>query len=214
MNSTLKAHSSTSPHFPDIITVDDNTSHFMENQTPLSTTAQNDHELVAKIQAGQQDYFIDLYDLYIDKIYRFLFYRNSHHETAEDLTSQTFLKAFDNIQSFDDNKGTFQAWLYRIAYNLLVDHYRKAKPTFDLSYAEHAPSSDNTEQLVEDYFNKQQVQELLQQLPEATQELITLRIWEELPYSEIAKILNKTENSLKMQFSRAISMLRDAESKL
>ena len=196
---------------PDIITVDRKQSPDMENQLPLSTASKTDNELVTKIQAGQQDYFIDLYDLYIDKIYRFLYYRINHQQTAEDLTSQTFLKALNNIQTFDGAKGTFQAWLYKIAYNLLIDHYRKFKPTLDLTYAEQTASQDNSEQLAEQYFNKRQVAELLQQLPEATQELIILRVWEELPYAEIAKILNKTENSLKMQFSRAISSLRDTK---
>jgi RNA polymerase sigma-70 factor, ECF subfamily len=202
--------------FPDIITVDRQIRWHadMQNQTNVSTQSLGDNELVAQIQSGQQEHFITLYDTYVDKIYRFLFYRINHRETAEDLTSQTFLKALNNIESFDGSKGTFQAWLYRISYNLLVDHYRKTKPILDLVYAEHAPSADNTEQLVEDYFNQQQVKELLKQLPEQTQELIILRIWEDLPYSEIAKILNKSENSLKMQFSRAIAMLREGESKL
>ncbi len=197
---------------PDIITVDTNHQLYMQTQ-PIATQSQNDSEAVAKIQAGQTDSFIPLYDAYVDKIYRFLFYRINHKETAEDLTSQTFLKAYDNIHSFQSDKGTFQAWLYRIAYNLLIDHYRKYKPSYDISFAEQIASTDRTEKLVEDYFNQQQVQDLLQQLPEATQELIILRIWEDLPYAEIAKILNKTENSLKMQFSRAMSALRQLDSK-
>lgn len=201
---------------PDIMNVDkeNSWSSVMHTQTDFPIENQSDHELVAKIQSGEADHFIALYDKYIDKIYRFLLYRIQHAETAEDLTSQTFLKALDNIRAFDGSKGTFQAWLYKIAYNSLIDHYRKHKPTLDLSYAEHAPASDNTEQRVENFFNQQQVKALLQQLPEATQELIILRIWEELPYAEIAKILNKTENSLKMQFSRAISLLRDMEQKV
>jgi RNA polymerase sigma-70 factor (ECF subfamily) len=202
--------------FPDIITIDSRTiwSEDMQNQITLSTESRSDNELVAKIQAGQLDQFMALYDSYMDKIYRFLLYRINHRETAEDLTSQTFLKAFDAIGSFDVSKGTFQAWLYKIAYNLLVDHYRKSKPTLDLVYAEQTASNDKSEQLAEEYFNQKQVKELLQSLPEATQELIILRIWEELPYVEISKILNKSEDSLKMQFSRAISSLRNMEPKL
>lgn len=202
--------------FPDIITIDIRTiwSEDMQNQITLSTESRSDNELVAKIQAGQLDQFMALYDLYMDKIYRFLLYRINHRETAEDLTSQTFLKAFDAIGSFDVSKGTFQAWLYKIAYNLLVDHYRKSKPTLDLTYAEQTASNDKSEQLAEEYFNQKQVKELLHNLPEATQELIILRIWEELPYAEISKILDKSEDSLKMQFSRAISSLRNMEPKL
>ena len=158
---------------PDIMSVDkeNSWSSAMQKQIDFPIENQSDHELVAKIQSGEADHFIALYDKYIDKIYRFLLYRIQHAETAEDLTSQTFLKALDNIHAFDASKGTFQAWLYKIAYNSLIDHYRKHKPTLDLSYAEHAPASDNTEQRVENFFNQSQLLDELEEESEHDDEL-------------------------------------------
>ncbi len=177
--------------------------------TEATSRAEIDKALVVKIQAGETENFVLLYDAYLDKIYRFLYFRTSHQETAEDLASQAFLKAFDKIQSFDASKGTFQSWLYRIAHNLLIDHYRVPKRDVDISAAENIASNSSPEQDTERELTIAQIQKLLTTLPEASQELIVLRIWEELPYSEIAKIMDKSEASLKMQFSRIIAGLRN-----
>lgn len=177
-----------------------------EQATPQ---ADRDKSLVVKIQSGETENFVLLYDAYLDKIYRFLYFRTNHQETAEDLASQTFLKAFDKIQTFNAEKGTFQSWLYRIAHNLLIDHYRVPRRNVDLSAAENIASSSSPEQDTERELTTEQIQKLLVTLPETAQELIVLRVWEELSYAEIAKIMDKSEASLKMQFSRIIAGLRN-----
>ena len=169
-----------------------------------------DKQIVLKVQAGQTENFVLLYDNYLDKIYRFLFFRTNHEETAEDLTSQTFLKALDKIKSFDAEKGTFQAWLYRIAHNLLVDHYRSPRKDVDLDQAVNIADESSPEKDVDDLFNTLKAKKLLSTLPEQTQTLIILRVWEDLSYTEISKIMDKSEASLKMQFSRAVSALRNS----
>lgn len=179
------------------------------NQADIATQAERDKALVVKVQEGMSENFVFLYDSYLDKIYRFLYFRTNHQETAEDLTSQTFLKALDKINSFDSSKGTFQSWLYRIAHNLLIDHYRVPRRNVDLEAAEFIASDSSPEQDTERELTIAQVQTLIGTLPEQAQELIILRIWEELPYSEIAKIMDKSEASLKMQFSRIIAGLRE-----
>lgn len=174
----------------------------------VASRATEDKTLVVKIQAGETENFVLLYDAYLDKIYRFLYFRTNHQETAEDLASQTFLKAFDKINSFDASKGTFQSWLYRIAHNLLIDHYRVPRRNVDLSAAENIASDSSPEHDTDRELTIEQIQKLLGTLPETVQELIVLRVWEELPYSEIAKIMDKSEASLKMQFSRVIASLK------
>ncbi len=169
---------------------------------------ERDKQVVLKVQSGQTENFVVLYDNYLDKIYRFLFFRTNHQETAEDLTSQTFLKALDKIQSFDANKGTFQAWLFRIAHNLLIDHYRSPRKEVDLDHAVNVSSESSPEKDVDQLFTSLKARQLLSTLPEQTQTLIILRVWDELSYTEIANIMDKSEASLKMQFSRAISSLR------
>ncbi len=180
-----------------------------EPQLKENTQAERDKSLVKKIQAGSSENFVLLYDAYLDKIYRFLYFRTNHQETAEDLASQTFFKAFDKINSFDSEKGTFQSWIYRIAHNLLIDYYRVPRRNVELSAAENIDSGSSPEQDTDRELTVKQVQDLLKTLPEQAQELIVLRVWEDLPYSEIAKIMDKSEASLKMQFSRIIAGLRN-----
>lgn len=179
-----------------------------ESESTNQQIIERDKQVVLKVQSGQTENFVVLYDHYLDKIYRFLFFRTNHQETAEDLTSQTFLKALDKIQSFDASKGTFQAWLFRIAHNLLIDHYRSPRKEVDLDHAVNVSSDSSPEKDVDQLFTSLKARQILSTLPEQTQTLIILRVWDELSYAEIASIMEKSEASLKMQFSRAISSLR------
>src|SRR6056297_2278284 len=88
---------------------------------------QRESQAINNCQQGQLDSFNWLYERYIKKIYNFIYYKTMHQETAEDLTSQTFIKALNKINSFDSEQGTFQAWLYKIARNTVIDHYRTQK---------------------------------------------------------------------------------------
>jgi RNA polymerase sigma-70 factor, ECF subfamily len=158
---------------------------------------------------GNMETFVYLYDAYVRKIYNFLYYRTFHQEISEDITSQVFLQAMGKIHTFDESKGTFQAWLYQIARNLLIDEFRKRKPTEDLNAHMDIASGINIENETQSALNSEALQKLLKTLPEESQELVTMRLWDELSYSEIAKITGKTEGSLKMQFSRIIGKLQE-----
>lgn len=168
-----------------------------------------ERQAIIAVQNGQTEQFVLLYDLYVEKIYRFLFYRVHHKQLAEDLTSQTFLQALDRIHQYDAHKGVFAAWLYRVARNLMIDEMRRKKPTDNID--QHFDLQDDTD--VEDdadrELNRAAVQKLLKQLPAEAQELIKLRLWDELSYAEIAELTGKTEGALKMQFSRLIKKLQD-----
>ena len=83
---------------------------------------------------GNMDAFEVLYDLYIQKVYRFVYYRVSHKQTAEDLVSVVFTKAFTKFASFDKS-ANFHTWIIRIARNTVIDHYRTNKQTMDLDAA-------------------------------------------------------------------------------
>ena len=87
----------------------------------------DEKKIIKDCKKGDLEKFSGLYDVYIGKIYRFIFYKTSHKETAEDLTSETFTKALKSIEGFSANKGTFQAWLFRIARNTVIDFYRTKK---------------------------------------------------------------------------------------
>jgi RNA polymerase sigma-70 factor (ECF subfamily) len=73
------------------------------------------------------EHFSELYDIYFDKIYKFVFLKTYDRQLAQDITSETFFKALDKINTFKNNKeSSFKAWIYRIAYNLVIDDYKIA----------------------------------------------------------------------------------------
>ncbi len=165
-------------------------------------------KIIADCQNGQIETFVYLYDRYVEKIYNFLYFRTFDQALAEDITSQTFLQAMNKIKSFDESKGTFQSWLYRIARNLLIDEYRRRKPSEAIEAHYDLASDTNLEHETQGQLSVEALQKLLTTLPTESQELITMRLWDELPYAEIAVITGKTEGSLKMQYSRIIDQLQ------
>jgi RNA polymerase sigma-70 factor (ECF subfamily) len=73
------------------------------------------------------EHFSELYETYFDKIYKFVFLKTYDRQLAQDITYETFLKALDKINTFKNNKeSSFKAWIYRIAYNLVIDNYKVA----------------------------------------------------------------------------------------
>jgi RNA polymerase sigma-70 factor (ECF subfamily) len=160
-------------------------------------------------QQGDTNAFGVLYDRYIDKIYRFVYYKVYVKEVSEDIVSDVFHKALQKIKTFDADKGTFSAWIYRIARNSVIDHYRKDKgdvpidDIFDVGFDERTPESlDAVAALAK-------VSEYLETLSAKQREIITLRVWEEMSYQEIAAIVGGSEDSVKMAFSRGIRELRE-----
>lgn len=161
-------------------------------------------EAIKLCKKGELDHFQVLYDAYFQKIYNFVYYKTHHKETAEDLVSVTFLKALENIRGFDFNKGTFQAWLFRIARNTVCDYYRKKKSVtniddvWDLGVNDNFLSEIDDKKKLEDIFSK------MANLTVQQREIITLRLWDNLSYKEIAEIMDKTIPACKMSFKRSI----------
>lgn len=173
-------------------------------------TEKNDGQLVAAAQAGDAEAFGLLYDRYVRKIHDYLFYRCHHRETAEDLTSLTFTKALERLASFDANKGTFSAWVYRIARNALIDHYRALKPETDIEDVWDL-LRDGTDMVrdAETAERLRQVETHLATLPAQQRELVIMRVWDGLTYAEIAAVTGKSEAACKMAFSRTMTALRE-----
>ncbi len=148
------------------------------------------------------------YDKFFPKIYRFLYYRTNEKEVAEDLTSQTFLKAVEKFHKFSPEKGTFQSWLYRVARNTLIDHYRTNKKTLNLEDVIGLSTDENIPEKAQKQLNLEELQEALNILNDAQREIVILRVWDDLPYQEIAAIVGKTESNCKVIFSRSVQKLQ------
>lgn len=167
-----------------------------------------DAEIVARVQSGETESFTELYDAYFKKIYAFIYYKTHHRETAEDLTSQTFLRALNKLADFDSSRGTFQAWLYQIARNGIYDHYRAMKKTTPLEDAWDLSSAENVAVDAALRTELAEVREALQKLKPEQRDIVILRVWQDLSYEEIAEIVGKSVNACKMTFSRTVKGLR------
>jgi RNA polymerase sigma-70 factor (ECF subfamily) len=165
--------------------------------------------IIAQVKAGDAEVFGVLYDAYAEKIYNYLFYRTRDKETAEDLTSTTFFKAINGLDGFDEEKGNFSAWLYRIARNSLFDHYRTKKVTSSIEAAEEISDGSDIEASAMSRELSGKVKELLETLSDDQREIVTMRIWDELSYKEIAEVTGKKEATCKVAFHRAMAKLKE-----
>ena len=93
---------------------------------------QRESQLTAQALQGDKEAFGDLYEYYLEEVYRYVFYRVSNEADAEDLTEQVFLKVWENLPNFQQ-RVPFKAWLYRIARNTVIDHYRTRKKNFPIN---------------------------------------------------------------------------------
>lgn len=166
-------------------------------------------QIIKECQKGNLAEFTGLYEQYFEKIYRFIYYKTHHQETTEDLTSQTFIKALENIGQFNLHKGLFSSWLYRIARNKVIDYYRTEKSQFDITGFWDLKSGEKIEADLENREKLEQVRQYLDKLKPKQREIIVMRIWDGLSYQEIAEILDKKEANCKMIFSRTMRKLRE-----
>ncbi|MGE5392689.1 MAG: RNA polymerase sigma factor [Candidatus Saccharibacteria bacterium] len=167
-------------------------------------------QYIRSCQRGELENFAGLYDLYVKKIYSFIYYRTHHTETAEDLTSLTFTKALEHIGSFKSSKGTFSSWLYQIARNTITDHYRQRRPTSDIEDAWDLSSDTDIERDVDLRAKLAQVNRYLQGLPAQQRDIVLMRVWDGLSHREIAEILGISEANSKVIYSRTLAKLNQA----
>lgn len=159
---------------------------------------------------GESSAFGLLYDHYMPKIYRFVLIKVSQREEAEDLTHQVFLHAWQNIQNYRNFGFPFSSWLYRIARNQVIDHYRTKKSEVGLDQVnpELFPDSVNSSALAEQNLELSRVREALANLKPEYQDVIMMRFVEELSLKETASAIKKSEGAVKLIQHRALKQLK------
>ena len=168
-------------------------------------------QLVRSCQQGRTESFGELYDRYVKKIYDFIYYKTMNREVAEDITSAVFTKALQSIRTYQETAtGTFAAWLYRIARNAVIDHYRSIRPNDDISDHFDLARHERLEEKTAASLELETVHSYLKTLPPLQRDIILMRVWQELPYKTIAEIVGKSEDNCKVIYSRAIKELRVA----
>jgi RNA polymerase sigma-70 factor (ECF subfamily) len=167
-------------------------------------------KIVTRAVKGESEAFGLLYDHYQPQIYRFIILKVSRREEAEDLTHQVFVAAWKNMPNYEDQGYPFSSWLYQIARNQVIDHYRLKKP--DVSLEEEMvleiPGSHDTEGQVEERLAIGKVQEALRKLSQEYQDVVIMRFVEELSVREVAQAVGKSEGAIKVMQHRAIKELK------
>ena len=169
-------------------------------------------KLIRLSQRGDAEAFGELYDKLVVLIYRYIYYRVNHQD-AEDLTELVFLKAWENRKKYKNKKeASFLAWLFRIAHNIVVDHYRTAAKTQTVELSEEIAdlnySSDNPADEVQLKFDQLKLARLIRKLPEIQQQVIVLKFVNDFSNAEIAKIIDKSVGAVRVIQYRALSRLK------
>ena len=168
--------------------------------------------LIQQAVSGDPDAFAELYETYLDEVYRFIFYRVEDESVAEDLTSQVFLKAWDNIGRYQVRGLPFSAWLFRIARNIVIDYYRTRKDIMPLeepgALIEPDPAA-NVAKEVEKRLQGEWLRRMLQQLTEEQKEVLTLKFIHGLSTKEVAKVMKKRQGAIRALQMRGLQALAD-----
>ncbi|HKC04808.1 MAG TPA: RNA polymerase sigma factor [Patescibacteria group bacterium] len=170
---------------------------------------QNEYQKYVKLAIkGNHEAFGELYKIFLSKIYRFIYYLIGDEFLAEDLTQNTFLRAWNGLTNFSLNKGTFQSYLYTIARNLVIDSQRKKK-IYSLEGLENIiQSKENQEDELWKNEKMQKVHEALDGLPEDDRQIIILRFFEEMHFDEISNVIGKESGAIRVKIHRLMLVLR------
>ena len=169
-----------------------------------------DEALLSRAKRGDAEAFGDLYDRYLGPLYRYVYYRVGEVREAEDLTEAIFLKVWQRLPQYRKAKASFRTWLYRVAHNHLVDHYRTLKVEEPLP--EEIKLASEVIQPEDAVIAKQDSQELahaIASLPPEFQEILSLRFISGMSHREAGKVLGKSEGAVRVLQFRAIKALRE-----
>jgi RNA polymerase sigma-70 factor, ECF subfamily len=167
-------------------------------------------KLVERAQKGDRAAIEELYLIHFDRIYSYLHMTVGNRHDAEDLTTQTFLKMLESIGRFRWQAAPFSAWLFRIAHNLSMDHFRSRRrwqPEEDVPEP-HGSEEPSAELEAMQSIGRQSMLELIDTLSPEQQQVLTLKFVFNFPNADIAKILDKTEGAIKSLQHRALASLQ------
>ena len=172
--------------------------------------AQRVRKLVDAAQGGDRGALEELYLIHFDRIYGYLHVSVGNRHDAEDLTTQTFLKMLESIGTFRWQKAPFSAWLFRIAHNLAMDHFRSRKRWQPEEEVPEPIGSEepSAEAQAMQSIGRQSMLELIETLSPEQQQVLTLKFVFNFPNGDVATILGKTEGAIKSLQHRALVSLQ------
>jgi RNA polymerase sigma-70 factor (ECF subfamily) len=182
-----------------------------EGDAKLGRAAEQEHVrvLVERAQAGDSGALEELYLLHFDRIFSYLHLSVGNRHDAEDLTTQTFLKMLEAIKRFRWRSVPFSAWLFRIAHNVAMDHFRATRrwePREEVPEPE-GPRSSSAEEEAMQSIGRATMLELIEDLAPDQKQVLTLKFVFDFSNADAAAILGKTEGAIKSLQHRALASL-------
>jgi RNA polymerase sigma-70 factor (ECF subfamily) len=180
---------------------------------PASIADQEAWDLVEAAQAGDVDAFGRLYDRYVDTVYRFIYYRLGDRAHAEDLTSETFMRALRRLHSLKNQGRDPAAWFVTIARNLVLDHVKSARYRLEVTAEDAyvpthgAPATDSAETTVLTALTNERLVAAIQELSDDQRECVALRFLQGFSVAETAEVMGKNDGSIKALQHRAVRRL-------
>jgi RNA polymerase sigma-70 factor, ECF subfamily len=179
-------------------------------QAELPAVAGDENELIEQAKTNP-DAFGQLYELYVDKIYNYIYYRVGNHHDAEDLTAKVFFRALNHIPYYKNSGAPFAAWLYRIAHNLVAnwhrDHSRRQVVALD-NVTLSGAAQETPHHAIERTNERELLLAAIQQLPPERQELLTLKFTEKMSNAEIGQVMGRSEGAVKSLYHRTLMSLK------
>ncbi len=164
--------------------------------------------LIQKAKEFDSDAWTEIYHRYYRRIYHYLCRHLGDRSLAEDMAASVFLGATEKIGSFIYRGVPLSAWLYRIAHNMVIDHYRKAKATMLPLSEDLAGETDETAEAGERRLEMKTLSLAMNELTDDQRQVIILKFLDGMSNAEIAQIVNKPEGAVKSLQHRALASLR------
>jgi RNA polymerase sigma-70 factor (ECF subfamily) len=166
------------------------------------------HGLVERAARGEAEAFGEIYSIYLDRIYRYVFYQVKNRTVAEDLTEEIFMKAWGAIRKFNFKGRPFSAWLYRIAHNHVIDYFRTNHQSQFLDEVILADDSEPAKEL-EGKQIRRMLMDAISELSEQQRQIILLKFVEGIDNQEIEQVTGKRQGAIRVMQMRALAALRE-----
>lgn len=165
-------------------------------------------ETIKRAQNGDANAISELYEQYKPAVYRYLYFRCEGQQVAEELTTEVFIRVIENLPRYKLRSTPFQAWLFRIARNLVIDHYRRSKIRQHLALDENwAGTKEGTESIVERKLDIEELRQALRKLSPDQCDVVVMRFLADMPISQVAQTMKKSQGAVKMLQTRALKSL-------
>jgi RNA polymerase sigma-70 factor, ECF subfamily len=179
----------------------------MQSPSPPGS-AKDVRALVERAQTGDREALEELYLIHFDRIYGYLHLTVGNRHDAEDLTTQTFLKMLESIRRFRFRSAPFSAWLFRIAHNLAMDHFRATRRIQLEEVPEPVDQEQSAENAAFQSLGRASMLDLIDELSPEQRQVLTLKFVFDFSNADAATVLGKTEGAVKSLQHRALVALQ------